>query len=184
MARKQTEGKRTSTGLSWTTSTVEETHALAEQLSRLLKPGDVVALHGDLGSGKTTFVQGLAKGIGIADASVKSPTFVLVREYPGAVPVVHIDAYRLSGAPAAAWLDLELLIHPGKITVIEWAERLTELLPDQRIDIQLEHVSTNRRRITLVGQGARGGQLHASLASMVQSPPEAATEEAHGTLSD
>ena len=184
MARKQAQAKSSASDLSWATNTAEETQAFAEQVGRLLKPGDVLALHGDLGSGKTTFVQGLVKGTGNAAAAVKSPTFVLVREYPGAVPVVHIDAYRLSGSPAAAWLDVEQLIHPDKITVIEWAERLTELLPDQRIDIQMEHISTNRRRITLIGQGARGSQLHASLAPTVQAPPESSSEETHGTLSD
>lgn len=183
MARKKDQHQAAPSAISWTTHNAEETQALAEAAGKLLKPGDVLALHGDLGSGKTTFVQGLVKGIGITAAAVKSPTFVLMREYPGAVPVVHIDAYRLEAAPDAAWLDVELLISPRKITVIEWAERLSKLLPDQRIDFKFEHVSTHRRRISLTGSGDRAGALQAALAS-TQAPAETTLEEEHGTVGD
>ncbi|MBI4598125.1 MAG: tRNA (adenosine(37)-N6)-threonylcarbamoyltransferase complex ATPase subunit type 1 TsaE [Candidatus Omnitrophica bacterium] len=138
------------------TASVEETHALGEQLGRLLQPGDVVALRGELGSGKTTLIQGIAKGLGCDPHRVKSPTFVLMREYSGPAPVVHIDGYRLSGAPAAAWLDVDLMFSPSKITLIEWAERFEGVLPSDHVEISLAHVSTNRRRITFRGTGARG----------------------------
>ncbi len=152
---------------------VEETQAFGERLGRRLRPGDVVALRGELGTGKTTLIQGIAKGLGLDPAVVKSPTFVLVREYPvpsavGAGPsgdatVAHVDGYRLSGAPAAAWLDMELIVSPAKITLIEWAERFEGLLPDDHLEVRLEHVSTNRRRLTLIPHGARADALTVNL---------------------
>ena len=179
MARKPPQKQPAEENLSWVTNTVEETQNLAENIGKCLKPGDVLALHGDLGSGKTTFVQGLVKGTGIVSAAVKSPTFVLMREYAGTTPVVHIDAYRLAAAPSAIWLDVEQLIHPEKITVIEWAERLSDLLPDQRIDIEFAHLSTNRRRITLLPQSESVKQRFQGLA-----PSQDISEDAHGAACD
>ncbi len=135
------------------TGSVEETQALGARLGQLLHAGDVVALHGELGSGKTTLIQGISQGLGRDPDSIKSPTFVLMREYPGEIPLVHIDGYRLSGAPAAAWLDVELIFSPHKITLIEWAERFGELLPEHHVEIQLSHVSANRRRIIVIPCG-------------------------------
>ena len=138
------------------TGTVEETQALGERLGRALQPGDVVALRGELGSGKTTLIQGIARGLGRAPESIKSPTFVLMREHPGEVPLIHIDGYRLEGAPAVSWLDLDLIFSPHKITLIEWAERFGELLPQDRLEVHLEHLSTNRRRLKVSGTSPRG----------------------------
>lgn len=132
---------------------VEETQALGERLGAALRPGDVVALFGELGSGKTTLIQGIAKGLGRDPQTIKSPTFVLMREYPGDVPLVHIDGYRLEGPASVAWLDVELIFSPHKITLIEWAERFADLLPEQRLELHLSHVSTNRRKIVLVPCG-------------------------------
>jgi tRNA threonylcarbamoyladenosine biosynthesis protein TsaE len=138
---------------------LEETQAFGEALGRLLQPGDVVALQGELGSGKTTLIQGLARGMGLAPEAVKSPTFVLMREYPGPTPLIHIDGYRLDSAPQAAWLDLELLFSPHKVTVIEWAERFGDVLPEERIMLELSHISANRRRVSLAASSARGADL-------------------------
>ena len=146
---------------------VEETQALGERLGRLLRPGDVVALYGELGTGKTTLVQGIAQGMGLPPEAIKSPTFVLMREYPaGAATLVHIDGYRLGGAPAAAWLDLEFMFSPRRVTLIEWAERFDGLLPPDHLEVRLEHVSTNRRRLTLVAHGARAGAMAAQAAAV------------------
>ncbi len=145
------------------TSSVEQTHAIGEQLGTLLRPGDVVALHGELGSGKTTLIQGIARGLGRNPETIKSPTFVLMREYPGEVPLVHIDGYRLEGAPTIAALDLELGCSPYKITVIEWAERFAGLLPEAYLRIEVAHVSTHRRRLAISGVGARGQELATEL---------------------
>ena len=146
-----------------TTGSVEETQALGEQLGRALRPGDVVALHGELGSGKTTLIQGIARGLGRDPETIKSPTFVLMREYPGEVPVIHIDGYRLEGPPAVSWLDVDLIFSPHKITLIEWAERFAGLLPDDALTVRLAHVSTNRRRLTLQSTGPRSQALLAGL---------------------
>ena len=134
---------------------VDETRAFGEHLGRLLAPGDVVALFGELGSGKTTLVQGIAQSLGLRPERIKSPTFVLMREYPGDVTLVHLDGYRLEGPPAASWLDLEPVFAPSKITLIEWAERFEGLLPRDHLAIRLEHVSANRRRLSLLPQGER-----------------------------
>ena len=138
---------------------VEDTQALGERLGAALRPGDVVALRGELGTGKTTLIQGIAKGLGRDPGTIKSPTFVLMREYPGDIPLVHIDGYRLEGPASIAWLDIELIFSPAKITLIEWAERFADLLPEERLELHLSHVSTNRRTIALVPYGARAAEL-------------------------
>ena len=145
--------------LEFASGSVDETQAFGERLGRVLRAGDVVALHGALGSGKTTLIQGIARGLGRDPNAIKSPTFVLMREYPGEVPIMHIDGYRLEGAPAVAWLDLDLVFSPGKITLIEWAERFGALLPEARLELHLEHVSTNRRRMLLVPFGERAEEI-------------------------
>jgi tRNA threonylcarbamoyladenosine biosynthesis protein TsaE len=155
---------------------VEETLACGERLGRLLRAGDVVALSGDLGSGKTTLIQGIARGLGRDPQAVKSPTFVLLREHPGAVPLVHVDGYRLEGAAAASWLDLDLVFSPHKITVIEWAERFAAALPEHRLEVRLSHVSANRRRVRLVPVGPRAAEILAQLSAPAAGAP--ATEGA------
>ena len=142
---------------------VEDTRTFGERLGRALRAGDIVALYGELGSGKTTLIQGIAQGLGLEPERIKSPTFVLMREHPGATPLVHIDGYRLEGASAVAWLDVEWIFSPRKITVIEWAERFEDLLPEHAITLRLGHVSTNRRRIVLVASSARSAELLAHL---------------------
>jgi len=155
---------------------VEDTQALGEQLGRALRPGDVVALSGELGSGKTTLIQGIARGLGREPEAIRSPTFVLMREYPpgppiagggagGDVPLIHIDGYRLEGQSAVSWLDVDLIFSPHKITLIEWAERFTGVLPEDVLNIQLTHVSTNRRRLTLQSTGPRSQAMLAALQS-------------------
>ena len=143
----------------FTSGSVEETQISGEQLGKLLQPGDVVALHGELGSGKTTLIQGIAQGLGHNPETIKSPTFVLMREYSGEVPLVHVDGYRLEGPPAVAWLDVDLIFSPHKITLIEWAERFAELLPEDHLRVHLSHVSANRRRLRLLSTSSRTADL-------------------------
>ncbi len=138
-----------------TTASVEGTQAFGARLGELLQPGDVVALNGPLGSGKTTLMQGIAQGLGVDPEKVKSPTFVLMREYQGRVPLIHLDGYRLEGAPQAAWLDQDLLWSPRKVTVAEWAQRFEGVLPPSAVTVTLEHVSANRRRLGLSSEDAR-----------------------------
>ena len=151
------------TGFEFLSASVEETHAFGERLGQALRAGDVVALCGELGSGKTTLIQGIAQGTGRNPDTVKSPTFVLMREYPGDVPIVHIDGYRLEGAPAVAWLDTDFIFSPEKITLIEWAERFEGLLPEQALALHASHVSANRRRFVLASGRTRADELIAQL---------------------
>ncbi|MGQ9511837.1 tRNA (adenosine(37)-N6)-threonylcarbamoyltransferase complex ATPase subunit type 1 TsaE [Thermodesulfitimonas sp.] len=132
------------------------TKALGEQLGRLLRPGDLVALTGALGTGKTCFTQGLARGLGIK-AAVTSPTFVLIREYAGPIPLYHFDAYRLSG-PEEFWAlgSGEYFAGPG-VCVVEWADRVAEALPEDRIEVEIRYLpdTAEGRLIRLTGRGRR-----------------------------
>lgn len=114
----------------------EETRRAAASLVPALKPGSVLALHGDLGAGKTCFIQGLAEALGIS-ATVNSPTFTIVCEYRGRLPLYHIDLYRLDGAEDALRAGIDEYLHGGGIAAIEWAERATALLPPDTIHVHL-----------------------------------------------
>lgn len=115
----------------------EETRALAAALLAKLGKGTVLALHGELGSGKTCFVQGLAVAMGVRQA-VTSPTFTLINEYAARPPLYHIDLYRVRGASDLAGLGLDDYLEPDGITVIEWAERAADFLPESAIHLYFE----------------------------------------------
>lgn len=119
------------------TNSPDETWALAAELSEELGAGTVIALHGDLGAGKTCFIQGLAVALGI-DEPITSPTYTLIGEYEGRLPLHHIDLYRLSGPVEALGLGLEEYFDVNGITAIEWAERAEGLLPADLIHIRIE----------------------------------------------
>ena len=135
---------------------VEETHALARRVADLLRPGDVLGVHGDLGAGKTAFVQGLARGLGVT-GPVSSPTFTLIHEHEGGrIPLFHLDVYRLQKPDDLADIGFDDYVAAGGAVVIEWAERVAPLLPDERLDISLEEIDGQEgRRIELVGRGPR-----------------------------
>jgi tRNA threonylcarbamoyladenosine biosynthesis protein TsaE len=119
------------------TNSPEETWALASELVEELPAGTVIALHGDLGAGKTCFIQGLAVALGI-DEPITSPTYTLIGEYEGRLPLHHIDLYRLSGPVEALGLGLEEYFDASGITAIEWAERAEGLLPPDPLHIRIE----------------------------------------------
>lgn len=134
----------------------KETQELGKKISADLKPGDVLALYGELGSGKTTFIQGIAQGLGI-EKRVISPTFVFVRRYPinrqSLIALYHIDLYRIGKVADANGLGLEEIFNEEKaITVIEWAGRIKEILPKKRIDIHFEYLDENQRKIKIKNQ--------------------------------
>jgi tRNA threonylcarbamoyladenosine biosynthesis protein TsaE len=116
---------------------MDETTLIGERLGKLLKSGDVVALFGDLGAGKTVLTKGIAAGLGI-DADVHSPTFTLIHEHLGVTPLYHIDLYRLSDEAEIEMLGIDEYVYGNGITVIEWADRMKSLLPIERIDIELK----------------------------------------------
>jgi tRNA threonylcarbamoyladenosine biosynthesis protein TsaE len=129
------------------TGSEKETFALGETLARRLEPGTFVLLHGDLGSGKTAFVRGLASGLGIDPGDVSSPTFVLIQQYKGRVPLTHVDLYRLEDPRAVDDLGLEELA-AGGVMAIEWAERLPRLV-EGSVTVRIEDAGGDTRRITI-----------------------------------
>ena len=147
------------------TSSAAETGGLGHRLAPLLRGGDVIALAGDLGSGKTTFIQGLGRGMGIR-AVVTSPTFILVNRYPAADGRVlqHADCYRLANAPLEMWdIGLTDLYEGDDIVAIEWADRIPGLLPDDYLEIAFAYLDENRRRLRFVAHGQRPARLLAAL---------------------
>ncbi|MDH4265801.1 MAG: tRNA (adenosine(37)-N6)-threonylcarbamoyltransferase complex ATPase subunit type 1 TsaE [Deltaproteobacteria bacterium] len=141
------------------TKSPEQTMHLGRICGELLTQGSVIALMGDLGTGKTVFVKGVAKGVGVADeGEVTSPSFVLVNEYQGRFPVYHVDLYRLHNAEEVEDLGWEELTCPPGVTLIEWAEKVLQLLPEERTEVHLEWVSAVERKLMFVGKGkvARG----------------------------
>ena len=129
------------------TQSAEETRAAGQRLAGSLGPGDVVALTGELGAGKTCFVQGLARGLG-AGTWATSPTFVLVNEYRAALPIHHVDAYRVAGPAEMVDVGLLELIDGGGVTVIEWADRVAALLPERTIHVSIDGVGDEPRTIS------------------------------------
>jgi tRNA threonylcarbamoyladenosine biosynthesis protein TsaE len=130
------------------TASDAETEALGAELAARLGPGSRVRLYGELGAGKTAFVRGLAAGLGIDPDDVSSPTFTLVQEYAGRVPLFHVDLYRL-GPGDVDDLGLDALAAQG-VLAIEWAERMPR--PDAgAIEVRLEHAGDDQRRITIAG---------------------------------
>jgi tRNA threonylcarbamoyladenosine biosynthesis protein TsaE len=124
------------------------TEAAGERLGATLGPGAVVALTGELGAGKTSFVQGLVRGLG-ASVRATSPTFVLVNEYAGRVPIHHVDAYRTESMTELMDLGLLEMIGGDGVTIVEWADRLTPLMPPDAIHVHITGVGDELRTITI-----------------------------------
>ncbi|MBA3531006.1 MAG: tRNA (adenosine(37)-N6)-threonylcarbamoyltransferase complex ATPase subunit type 1 TsaE [Ardenticatenales bacterium] len=137
----------------------QQTHALGAQLGTLLRPGDTILLHGDLGAGKTHFTQGIARGLGITEA-VRSPTFTLVNEYhEGRLPLYHIDLYRLMGDGEIATVGVEEYFETDGVTVVEWPERGEAWLPADALHLTLTPISEQQRALHLEATGARAQAL-------------------------
>jgi tRNA threonylcarbamoyladenosine biosynthesis protein TsaE len=136
---------------SFDSNSVADTEACAAALAQTLRGGECVALHGDLGAGKTQFVRGLVRGLGGNPRAVSSPTFVLLNVYEGGrLTVYHLDAYRVGGADDFEAIGFtELLDQPDAVVVVEWAERVSSLLPPKQIDVRIEPVGEGRRRIEI-----------------------------------
>jgi tRNA threonylcarbamoyladenosine biosynthesis protein TsaE len=137
----------------------EQTRRIGMRVGGALQTGDVLCLQGDLGAGKTTFVQGLAQGWGSVD-SVSSPTFILVNVYRRAdqSQLFHMDAYRVDSTPEAAELDLDSMLAEGAL-VIEWPERMAGLIPTERLWVKFEHVDDEEREMKFKASGKRYDEL-------------------------
>lgn len=131
----------------------EETIALGAAIGARLRAGDVLALRGELGAGKTRFVRGVAQGMGLDPRRIHSPTFVLVNEYTpdnaGAPPLVHVDAYRLRGADDLDALGWDRIADGSCVVAIEWVERIADALPREALHVTIEHTGPAQRRIAV-----------------------------------
>jgi len=143
-----------SEGIEIVTRSREETEALGQRVGRAAHPGDVIALWGELGAGKTTFVRGIAAGLGIPPREVTSPTFIIVHEHEGGrLPLFHIDMYRVSPAETGS-IGWEEALASGGVTAIEWPDRVERSLPPDRIDVRIDPAGGGERRIHITPTGA------------------------------
>ncbi len=140
-----------------TTASPEATRALGARLGAVARPGDVIALTGDLGAGKTCLIQGIAAGLGVREP-VTSPTFILIAEYAGRLRLYHVDLYRVDRLEEIRALGIEELLDGDGLTVIEWAEKAEGLLPARTVWVRIEGVGDEPRQIELRGVPA-GWQL-------------------------
>ncbi len=135
------------------------TERLGERLATHTEPGEVIALWGELGSGKTVFARGVAIGLGIDEDAVTSPTFIILHEHQGGrLPLFHLDLYRLTERElgSTGW---EEALEAGGVTVIEWPDHAGAALPEDRVDVHLEHVADTKRRVSLAATGPRSRRL-------------------------
>jgi len=146
------------TALKLTSHSPEETQRLGAELGKLSQPGDVFLLVGNLGSGKTCLTQGIAWGLDVREYAF-SPSFVIVREYHGRLPLYHVDLYRLDHLGEIVDLGLDEYFYGNGISVVEWADKGLTALPEENLLITLEHVAETQRSIRLEANGKRYSQL-------------------------
>jgi tRNA threonylcarbamoyladenosine biosynthesis protein TsaE len=145
------------------TRSTDETLELARAVGELLRPGDVVSLVGELGAGKTVFARGVARALGVTELVV-SPTFTIVREYEGRVPLVHVDVYRIDAVQELHDLGFEEVVRDDAVTVVEWGDMIDGLLPGDRLDVRLTPGAADDERVVEIeGHGhswsARAAEL-------------------------
>ncbi len=132
----------------------EETRKLGKKIGKQLMPGAVIALTGELGSGKTVFVQGLAAGLAVpADYYITSPTFTLINEYPGRHPFYHVDLYRIETLDDLEEIGFYDIVHGEGVTAIEWADKLPENMLTEHLEIHLEIIDDDSRKILITSHG-------------------------------
>jgi len=137
-------------------------------LGRTAAAGDVILLVGSLGAGKTCLAQGIARGLGVEE-NVVSPTFVLLREYQGRLPLYHLDFYRLDTVEEVASLGLEDCLFGSGVCVVEWADRGMSVLPGEHLLVEMEHVAPSRRLLRFYPKGARYAEMLSQLQNAVAS---------------
>ena len=138
------------------TKSTSETIRIGKNIGSLLLPGDAVALVGELGTGKTQFIKGLAAGVGVGKPTyISSPSFMLINEYVGKVPFCHIDLFRLKSEKEAEELGLEDYFQGGGITAVEWADKIPSLLPQEIFWIHIHYTGKHTRSFEITGKGKR-----------------------------
>ncbi|MSM38049.1 MAG: tRNA (adenosine(37)-N6)-threonylcarbamoyltransferase complex ATPase subunit type 1 TsaE [Geobacter sp.] len=151
------------------TLSAEDTHALGAALGQMLVAGDFIALIGDLGAGKTHFVKGVAAGLGVTDDDpVTSPTYTLLNIYTGRIHLYHFDLYRLSGAEQVDDLGFAEYFSGDGVCLVEWAERLGDILPSEHLSISFFHSGDDRRRLVFSAAGVRAEMLMRDLLAVCQ----------------
>jgi len=163
-----------------TTRRAAETESLGGRLARILQPGDVVALCGQLGAGKTQLVRGLAAALGADPRAVSSPTFVLMQEYGANPPVLHIDAYRIETLDELESLGWSSELADESVSVIEWAERIAEELPADRLDVRLEHTGAETRAVEIRPRGRFAERVSALREALALDAAPSASDEPAG----
>ncbi len=134
------------------TKSSEETIALGKKIGEVLKPIDVIGFYGELGSGKTTMIKGIAIGLGVNEENlVKSPSFIMINEYKGRYPIYHIDLYRIKNTEEILSIGLDDYLYGDGVCLIEWAEKAEGDLPENLIKVELEVVKPEERKITISG---------------------------------
>jgi tRNA threonylcarbamoyladenosine biosynthesis protein TsaE len=136
-----------------------ETDLFGRTIGTVLRGGDVLTLIGELGAGKTALVRGIVAGLGGSASAVSSPTFMLMHEYQGRLPLIHLDLYRLSHPAEAEGIGLSACFSGETATAIEWADRFPELLPADRLDVELIHRTRTTRMARLKARGAEARSL-------------------------
>ncbi|MBT8368378.1 MAG: tRNA (adenosine(37)-N6)-threonylcarbamoyltransferase complex ATPase subunit type 1 TsaE [Deltaproteobacteria bacterium] len=143
-----------------TTQSVDETQKLGQKIGTLLKYPLIIALIGDLGSGKTAFVQGLAGGLDVSpDYYITSPTFTLINEYPGRLPLFHVDLYRLETVNDLDDIGLDELLCDRAVIAIEWADKLSVDLSNEYLSVRFQIIDENCRKVKMIGYGQNGINL-------------------------
>jgi len=153
------------------TSDPEQTEKIGHYLGALLEPGDLVCLYGDLGAGKTHFSYGIALGLDVQEQYITSPTFTFVNEYEGRVPFYHIDLYRLKEPSELESIGFDEYIDSDGATVIEWAERADEELPDEKLSVYFSIISETSREIGFFAEGERYEKLLNDLKKTIDGGP-------------
>jgi tRNA threonylcarbamoyladenosine biosynthesis protein TsaE len=166
------------------TNRVSETIGIGKRIGALLQPGDIVALVGDLGTGKTHMIKGLAAGVGVKrTAYVSSPSFTLINEYPGKTPFYHLDLDRLQTETEAEVLGLEEVFQGRGVTAIEWADKIPSLLPRELLWIHIHDVGEHHRSVEITGKGKRYQRLIKDLeAHIQQQDPSAKRKQSRLTM--
>jgi len=142
----------------------EETLEIGRIIGEQLGAGDVLALTGDLGSGKTCLTQGIARGLRVPEEyRITSPTFTLINEYPGRVRLYHMDMYRLTGPEDLADMGYEDYFYGDGVVVIEWAEKITDVLPAENLRASLRYINESSREIRMAGGAGKAGRIIAAL---------------------
>lgn len=136
-----------------------DTERLGRALADAVRPGDVIALHGQLGAGKTRLVQAVAEELGCGDQLVNSPTFILIQEYDGRLPVYHVDAYRLKDCDEFFDIGGEEILADDGVCLIEWAEKVSEALPRDHLDIVISVTGEQTRTFEFRGAGLKSGRI-------------------------